>query len=215
MRFDIFSDIVCPWCSIGKRRFARALTLRPDIQPEVAWRAFQLNPDLPRDGMDRAEYVAMKFGSGRRSEEIYKRVTEAGIAEGIDFRFDKIKRTPNTTDAHRLLLYAQGAKAQEAVVDRLFVGYFTEGADIGDTETLTALAGEAGLETDPVRRFLVTEQGREQVMEDLSLAYKMGITGVPCFILEGRYALPGAHEPEAFQPLFDLAKQEAEQPTAS
>ena len=215
MRFDIFSDIVCPWCYIGKRRFARALTLRPDIQPEVAWRAFQLNPDLPRDGMDRAEYVAMKFGSGRRSEEIYKRVTEAGIAEGIDFRFDKIKRTPNTTDAHRLLLYAQGAKAQEAVVDRLFVGYFTEGADIGDTETLTALAGEAGLETDPVRRFLVTEQGREQVMEDLSLAYKMGITGVPCFILEGRYALPGAHEPEAFQPLFDLAKQEAEQPTAS
>ncbi len=215
MRFDIFSDIVCPWCDIGKRRFARALTLRPDIQPEVAWRAFQLNPDLPRDGMDRAEYVAMKFGSGRRSEEIYKRVTEAGIAEGIDFRFDKIKRTPNTTDAHRLLLYAQGAKAQEAVVDRLFVGYFTEGADIGDTETLTALAGEAGLETDPVRRFLVTEQGREQVMEDLSLAYKMGITGVPCFILEGRYALPGAHEPEAFQPLFDLAKQEAEQPTAS
>lgn len=209
MRFDIFSDVVCPWCYIGKRRFARALTLRPDIQPEVAWRAFQLNPDLPRDGMDRAEYVAMKFGSGRRSEEVYKRVTEAGVAEGIDFRFDKIKRTPNTTDAHRLLLYAQGAKAQEAVVDRLFVGYFTEGADIGDTETLAALAGEAGLETDPVRRFLTTEQGREQVMEDLSLAYRMGITGVPCFILQGKYALPGAHEPEAFQPLFDLAKQEA------
>jgi len=214
MRFDIFSDVVCPWCYIGKRRFARALTQRPDIQPEVSWRAFQLNPDLPREGMDRAEYVAMKFGGGRRAEEIYKRVTEAGLGEGIDFRFDRIRRTPNTTDAHRLLLYAAGAKAQDAVVDRLFVGYFTEGADIGDTDTLAALAGDAGLEIDPARRFLASEQGRETVMEDLSLAYKMGITGVPCFILEGKYALPGAHEPEAFQPLFDLAKQEAAAPAS-
>ncbi len=208
MRFDIFSDVVCPWCYIGKRRFGRALDTRPDIQPDIAWRAFQLNPDMPREGMDRAEYMAMKFGSGRKADEIYRRVTEAGTAEGIDFRFDKIKRTPNTTDAHRLLLYAQGAKRQEAMLNRLFEGYFTEGADIGDTETLTALAGEAGFEPTAVREFLTGEQGREQVMEDLSLAYKMGITGVPCFILEGRYALPGAHEPEAFQPMFDLAKQE-------
>lgn len=214
MRFDIFSDVVCPWCYIGKRRFARALTQRPDIQPDVFWRAFQLNPDLPREGMDRAEYVTMKFGGGRRAEEIYKRVTEAGLSEGIDFRFDRIRRTPNTTDAHRLLLYAAGAKAQDAVVDRLFVGYFTEGADIGDTDTLAALAGDAGLEIDPARRFLISEQGRETVMEDLSFAYKMGITGVPCFILEGKYALPGAHEPEAFQPLFDLAKQEAAAPAS-
>ena len=214
MRFDIFSDVVCPWCYIGKRRFARALTQRPDIRPDVSWRAFQLNPDLPREGMDRAEYVAMKFGGGRRAEEIYKRVTEAGLGEGINFRFDRIRRTPNTTDAHRLLLYAAGAKAQDAMVDRLFVGYFTEGADIGDTDTLAALAGDAGLEIDPARRFLISEQGREMVMEDLSFAYKMGITGVPCFILEGKYALPGAHEPEAFQPLFDLAKQEAAAPAS-
>ncbi len=212
MRFDIFSDVVCPWCYIGKRRFGRALDTRPDIQPNIAWRAFQLNPDMPRDGMDRAEYMAMKFGSGRKADEIYRRVTDAGVAEGIDFRFDKIKRTPNTTDAHRLLLYAQGAKRQEAMLNRLFEGYFTEGADIGDTETLTGLAGEAGFETAAVRQFLTGDQGREQVMEDLSLAYKMGITGVPCFILEGRYALPGAHEPEAFQPMFDLAKQETGQP---
>ena len=214
MRFDIFSDIVCPWCYIGKRRFARALGQRPDIRPEVSWRAFQLNPDLPPDGMDRAEYIALKFGSGRRAEEVYKRVTEAGIGEGIDFRFEKIRRTPNTTNAHRLLLYAAGAGAQDQAVDRLFVGYFTEGADIGEIDTLARLAGEGGLEIEPARRFLEGEQGRERVMEDLSLAYRMGITGVPCFILEGKYALPGAHEPEAFQPLFDLAKQEAEQPTA-
>ena len=110
--------------------------------------------------------------------------------------------------------YAAGAKAQDAMVDRLFVGYFTEGADIGDTDTLAALAGDAGLEIDPARRFLISEQGREMVMEDLSFAYKMGITGVPCFILEGKYALPGAHEPEAFQPLFDLAKQEAAAPAS-
>ena len=214
MRFDIFSDVVCPWCYIGKRRFARALDRRADISPEVAWRAFQLNPDLPPEGMDRGEYVAMKFGSGRRAEEIYQRVTDAGTAEGIDFRFDKIRRTPNTTDAHRLLLYAAGAKRQEAMIDRLFVGYFTEGADIGEADTLAALAGDAGLEIDPARRFLESGQGRDLVMEDLSLAYRMGITGVPCFILDGKYALPGAHEPEAFQPLFDLAKQESAQPTA-
>ncbi len=214
MRFDIFSDIVCPWCYIGKRRFARALDQRPDVRPEVSWRAFQLNPDLPRDGMDRAEYMAMKFGSGKRAEEIYRRVTEAGVAEGIDFRFDLIKRTPNTTDAHRLLLYAASEGAQDAVLNRLFVGYFSEGADIGDADTLASLAGEAGLEAEPVRRFIVGEDGREQVMQDLSLAYRMGITGVPCFILEGKYALPGAHEPEAFQPLFDLALQEAPAPTA-
>ena len=214
MRFDIFSDVVCPWCYIGKRRFARALDRRADISPEVAWRAFQLNPDLPPEGMDRGEYVAMKFGSGRRAEEIYQRVTDAGTAEGIDFRFDKIRRTPNTTDAHRLLLYAAGAKRQEAMIDRLFVGYFAEGADIGEADTLAALAGDAGLEIDPARRFLESGQGRDLVMEDLSLAYRMGITGVPCFILDGKYALPGAHEPEAFQPLFDLAKQESAQPTA-
>ncbi len=214
MQIECWSDVVCPWCYIGKRRFARALTQRPDIRPEVSWRAFQLNPDMPPDGMDRAEYVAMKFGGGRRAEEIYKRVTEAGLGEGIDFRFDKIRRTPNTTDAHRLLLYAAGAKAQDAVVERLFEGYFTEGADIGDTDTLAALAGEAGLEIDPALRFLTSEQGRETVMEDLSLAYRMGITGVPCFILEGKYALPGAHEPEAFQPMFDLAKQEAGAPVS-
>lgn len=214
MRFDIFSDVVCPWCYIGKRRFARALSQRPDIQAEVAWRAFQLNPDLPRDGMDRAEYVAMKFGSGRRAEEIYRRVTEAGVAEGIDFRFESIKRTPNTTEAHRLLLYAAGGGAQDAVLDRLFVGYFTEGADIGDRDALASLAGEAGLEAEPIRRFLAGDQGREQVMQDLTLAYRMGITGVPCFILDGRYALPGAHEPEAFQPMFDLALQETPETAA-
>jgi len=210
MRFDIFSDIVCPWCYIGKRRFARALGQRPDVSAEIAWRAFQLNPDLPREGMDRAEYVAMKFGSGRRAEEIYQRVTEAGIAEGIDFRFNLIKRTPNTTEAHRLMLYAAGGGVQERMLDRLFVGYFTEGADIGDSNTLATLAGDAGLEIEPARRFLAGEQGRDLVMQDLSLAYRMGITGVPCFILDGRYALPGAHEPEAFQPMFDLALQEAE-----
>ncbi|MBM3531576.1 MAG: DsbA family oxidoreductase [Alphaproteobacteria bacterium] len=214
MRFDIFSDIVCPWCYIGKRRFARALGQRPDIAAEVAWRAFQLNPDLPRDGMDRAEYVAMKFGGGRRAEEIYQRVAEAGVAEGIDFRFDRIKRTPNTTEAHRLMLYAAGGGAQDRMLDRLFVGYFSEGADIGDQDTLASLAGEAGLEIEPARRFLAGEQGRDLVMQDLSLAYRMGISGVPCFILDGKYALPGAHEPEAFQPMFDLALQESPQPAA-
>ena len=140
---DIVSDTICPWCYIGKRRFERALQISGRTDVALSWRPFQLNPDMPREGMDRAEYMAMKFGSGRKADEIYRRVTEAGVAEGIDFRFDKIKRTPNTTDAHRLLLYAQGAKRQEAMLNRLFEGYFTEGADIGDTETLITLAGDA------------------------------------------------------------------------
>ena len=208
MRFDIFSDIVCPWCYIGKRRFARALGQRPDVDALVAWRAFQLNPDMPAEGMDRQEYITMKFGGGRRADEIYRRVSEAGAAEGLEFRFDLIRRTPNTTNAHRLIRYAGEADMQEPVLDRLFVGYFTEGADIGLTDTLATLAGEAGLEREPVRRYLDGEDGREAVMGDLALAYRMGITGVPCFILEGKYALPGAHEPEAFHPIFDLALQD-------
>jgi len=207
MHFDIFSDIVCPWCYIGKRRFARALGQRPDVEALVAWRAFQLNPDLPREGMDRADYMKMKFGDARRAGEIYARVSEAGAGEGIHFRFDRITRTPNTTDAHRLLRYAATEGSQDALVDRLFVGYFLEGADLGDLDTLSQLGGEAGLEIAPARAFLEKEDGREEVMADLALAYRMGITGVPCFILEGKYALPGAHEPEAFHPLFDLAKQ--------
>jgi len=209
MHFDIFSDIVCPWCYIGKRRFARALGQRPDVEALVAWRAFQLNPDLPRDGMDRAEYMKMKFGDARRADEIYARVTEAGAGEGIQFRFDRIARTPNTTDAHRLLRYAATEGSQDALVDRLFVGYFLEGADLGNLDTLSQLGGEAGLEIEAARAFLGSDEGRDEVMADLALAYRMGITGVPCFILEGKYALPGAHEPEAFHPLFDLAKQGA------
>jgi len=207
MHFDIFSDIVCPWCYIGKRRFARALGQRPDVEALVAWRAFQLNPDLPREGMDRADYMKMKFGDARRADEIYARVTEAGAGEGIQFRFDRITRTPNTTDAHRLLRYAATEGSQDALVDRLFVGYFLEGADLGDLDTLSQLGGDAGLEIAPARAFLGSDEGRNEVMADLALAYRMGITGVPCFILEGKYALPGAHEPEAFHPLFDLAKQ--------
>jgi predicted DsbA family dithiol-disulfide isomerase len=216
MRLDIFSDVICPWCFIGKRRLERALTMRPEPDLGLHWRAFQLNPDMPPEGMDRQHYVETKFGNRRRAEEIYERVTQAGQADGIAFAFAKIRRTPNTVQAHRLIRLAGRDGDQDAMVERLFAGYFLEGADLSDDATLAALASEAGLEQEAVIRYLAGEEDRGQVAADSQLAYRAGINGVPCFVVDGKFALSGAHEPEAFAPLFDAARAQAEtQPAAA
>jgi predicted DsbA family dithiol-disulfide isomerase len=214
MHIDIFSDVICPWCYVGKRRFERALALRPVAKLAVQWRAFQLNPEMPAEGMDRQAYLAAKFGDRRRAEDIYARVREAGEGEGIVFAFDKIVRTPNTVRAHRLIRYGGLQSLQNAVVDRLFAAYFEEGASIGDIDTLSALAAEIGMSAAEVRSFLDSDRGEREVEAELATAYRIGISGVPCFIVDGRYALPGAQEPEAFLPLFDLGEQEAATPVA-
>ncbi|MBI1778969.1 MAG: DsbA family oxidoreductase [Proteobacteria bacterium] len=210
MRLDIFSDVICPWCFIGKRRLERALAARPLPDLTAHWRAFQLNPDMPAEGMDRQHYIEAKFGDKGRAEEIYERVTAAGRGDGIAFAFDKIRRTPNTVQAHRLIRLASREGGQDAMVERLFLGYFLEGADLSSDKTLAMLAAEAGLGRNDVASYLRGAEDRTEVEADSQLAYRAGISGVPCFVVDGKFALAGAQEPEAFGPLFDAARADGE-----
>ena len=209
MRIDIISDVVCPWCFIGKRRLEKALATRPEITPEITWRPFQLNPDMPEGGMARADYIASKFGDSNHSRRIHQTIAEAGATVGIEFAFDRIKRSPNTRNAHRLIRLATRQGRGTAVVDRLFNGYFLEGRDIGDTETLADIAAESGFDRDEARAFLMSRAEREEITAEDRNARRLGINAVPCFIFGGQYAVSGAQEPEFFFPVFDLVQNGA------
>ncbi|MDE2228309.1 MAG: DsbA family oxidoreductase [Alphaproteobacteria bacterium] len=204
MRIDIVADVICPWCFIGKRRLETALAQWPTIAPDITWRPFQLNPDMPQEGMRREAYLAAKFGGQAHAKRIYQAVVDAGETVGIPFAFDKIARTPNTLAAHRLVRFAQRDGRATELVDRLFSGYFIEGRDIGDRETLAAIAGESGLDAGQAREFLDGASGRAEVLADDAGARRLGINAVPCFIFAGQYAISGAQEPPFFFPVFDL-----------
>jgi predicted DsbA family dithiol-disulfide isomerase len=209
MHIDIFSDTVCPWCFIGKRRLERALAERPQPGLTIRWRTFQLNPDMPAEGMDRRTYLERKFGGSQNAERVYGAVREAGQAEGIPFAFDRIARTPNTLKSHQLLAFATEQGDQDRLVERLFSLYFIEGADIGDSEVLIAAAGDAGLDTAAARAFLEEGHALDLVGEEDRQARQAGIQGVPTFVFNGHYAMSGAQEPKALFQLFDLAREEA------
>lgn len=207
MRIDIVSDVICPWCFIGKRRLERALATRPDLDPEIHWRPFQLNPDMPADGLDRRMYLSLKFGGEKRADQIYQAVAAAAESEGLSLALDKIARTPNTITAHRLIRYSDEIGRQNDIVEALFRGYFFDGRDIGDVGTLSDIAEECGLERDTVRAYLESEDHIVQVRSDDDTARRMGIHGVPCFIVDARYAVSGAQDPEVFQQVFSVAEQ--------
>tara|TARA_B100000614_G_scaffold210426_1_gene193443 strand:+ start:168 stop:836 length:669 start_codon:yes stop_codon:yes gene_type:complete len=207
MRIDIVSDVICPWCFIGKRRLERALAARPDLDPEIHWRPFQLNPDMPAEGLDRRMYLSLKFGGEKRADQIYQAVAAAAESEGLNFALDKIVRTPNTITAHRLIRYADEIGKQGDVVEALFRGYFFDGRDIGDVGTLADIAGECGLERDTIQAYLESEDDVVQVRTEDDTARRMGIHGVPCFIVDARYAVSGAQDPEVFQQVFSVAEQ--------
>lgn len=209
MRIDIFSDVICPWCFIGKRRLERALRERPQEDLAICWRAFQLNPDMPIQGMPRHLYLEAKFGGSERAGQIYETIRQNGQREGIDFRFERIKQTPNTVRAHRLIRFATERGHGDALVERLFTAYFTEGVDLGDMDRLADLAEETGLSRGEAAAFLESNDGLADVLAETRFAYESGINGVPCFIFDRHYALAGAQEPEAFFPLFELVRNEA------
>jgi len=213
LQLDIYSDTICPWCFIGKRRLERALQNRPQAKVKLRWRAFQLNPGMPPEGMDRQAYLRAKFGQPDRAQRIYDAVKSAGESEGIRFDFDRMRRTPNTLKSHRLLRLAWEEKCQDALAEALFCAYFLEGADIGRTDVLVGIAREAGLDAPAVERFLDGERFLAEAEQEDRSARRLGISGVPCFIFNERYALSGAQEPEAFFQLFDLARVD-EQMTA-
>jgi len=208
IHIDIFSDTVCPWCLIGKRRLEKALAERPDLEVAVHWRVFQLNPTMPKAGMERQSYLSMKFGGAENAEIVYNRIRRAGAEEGIDFAFDAIARTPNTVDSHRLVRWAAGQERETEVVEALFQAYFLRGEDIGSMAVLLAAAEEAGLDPTEARAFLESEALSAEIVEEDRQARGLGIDGVPCFIFNGRHALAGAQPPKVLVQMLDLAQQE-------
>jgi predicted DsbA family dithiol-disulfide isomerase len=197
---DVISDVVCPWCYIGRRRLGAALALlagrEPDVQPRVRWHPFQLNPDLPREGISRSAYLEAKFGGRERAHGIYERVRAAGRSVGIDFAFDRIERQPNTLDAHRLIAWAQSQGRGEDIVERVFRAYFLDGRAIGDRAVLAAVAVEAGLDSDAASAMLASDEGAAEVAATDRRVRALGVTGVPFFIFGGRVAVAGAREPD-------------------
>lgn len=206
MNIDIFSDVICPWCFIGKRRIARAIAAESDVAVRVRWRAFMLNPDMPAEGMDRQSYLALKFGGPAQARRVYDNVLRAAASEGLELALDRIPRTPSTVAAHRLIRWADGQGDADPVVEGLFRAYFQEGRDIGDTAILAEIAGESGFDPADVRTMLAAPEGAAEVVSEDRTARRIGINGVPCFIFDGQYAVSGAQEPEVFAPIFAAAR---------
>lgn len=192
---DVVSDVVCPWCFIGKHRLETALAMRPDIDTEVRWRAYFLNPWIPRAGIDRSNYLKTKFGSVERYQAIAQRVMVAAAAEGLSYSLDRISRQPNTLDCHRLILWARTSGAAGRVKQRLMELYFSEGADLTDPEVLVSAAADAGMDSQLVRQLLATDADEERVATEANVAKNAGIDGVPYFIFGNVLAVAGAQDP--------------------
>jgi predicted DsbA family dithiol-disulfide isomerase len=196
VRIDVVSDVVCPWCFIGKHRLEAALKLKPDIPVEVHWRPYFLNDWIPREGISRADYLTTKFDSPERYKGIAQRVSQAAAAEGLTYAMDKIKSQPNTLDCHRLIRWAEGIGKAAEMKQKLMDLYFTDGADLTDRETLVKAATAVGLDASQVREALASDKDVVQVEQDAQAAKETGIDGVPCFIFGGKFAVSGAQTPE-------------------
>lgn len=194
---DIVSDVICPWCYLGKKRLEEALRLVPDIEAEVRWHPFMLDPALPPQGADRTIYMREKFPDQEQLHQVHLHLTEAGKQVGLDYAFDKIRRTPNTMDAHRLIAWAGQAGKQDAMVEELFRRYWVDGEDIGNHGVLTEAAQAAGMDGHAVHARLHHDTGIDHIHEQIEFARSIGVTGVPTYILAGQYGISGAQEPEA------------------
>ena len=203
IRLDIFSDPICPWCYIGKTLLDRALESRPDHPFSVEWHPFQLNPDMPAQGMDRRSYLETKFGGKQQAVEVYARIAEAAKNAGIEIDFAAIQRTPNTMNAHRLIHWAGLEGRQTAVVAALFRAYFKDGRDIGSTDTLIDIAQAAGMDPEATERLLATDADRADLAARDADARQKGVTGVPAFLIAQQYMMPGAQPVETWQQVID------------
>jgi len=200
LKIDIVSDVVCPWCYIGKRRIEDALALVPDVPVEVHWRPFFLNPWVPREGISREDYLTTKFGSVEAYKNIAGRVVAAASEEGLVYRPDLVKRQPNTTDCHRLIHWAEANGKAGEMKQRLMELYFRDGGDLTDTEVLVQAAADCGLDAADVRRRLATDEDVALVSGNAQEAADKGISGVPTFVFAQKYAVSGA------QPADQLAR---------
>ena len=202
---DVVSDVVCPWCYVGKRHLDAALALRPDLQVEVRYRPFQLDPNIPASGLDRTDYMVKKFGSLERIHDAHKRLEDMGANDGIDFAFDKIKLAVNTLDAHRLIRWAQAVGTQAAVKEQLMSLYFEQGINISDRNVLLQVAAQNGLDSGVIAKLLDDGSDIAEVQAEIRQAQDLGISGVPFFILAGKYGLSGAQPVEAIVAALDKA----------
>ncbi|WP_404309802.1 DsbA family oxidoreductase [Neorhodopirellula lusitana] len=201
---DVISDVICPWCYIGKRRLEKAIAaIDGQHDVNVHWHPFQLNPTMPKEGISRQEYRTRKFGSWERSLELDADVVAVGESEGIHFDFDKSERTPNTVDAHRLIWLAEQHGCQDTIVEALFAAYFTQGKDIGNQQTLVDLVAEAGLDRKAADTMLNSDDAMDVILNGKEMSQQHGVTGVPFFIINKRITLSGAQAPETFLDAFN------------
>jgi predicted DsbA family dithiol-disulfide isomerase len=198
LKIDIVSDVVCPWCYLGKARLERALAAMKGVTAQINWRPYQLDPTIPRTGVDRKAYMEAKFGAGPRLGEIQQQLVTFGKEVGINYQFDKIKVSPNTMDAHRLIRWAAqvGPGVQDKVVDKLFRLYFTEGADIGDSAVLIKAGKECGMDASILQTLLPTDAEVVGVNGEIETSRRIGVTGVPFFIFNQKYGVSGAQTPD-------------------
>ena len=205
MQIDVFYDPICPWCFIGKRRLQRALGLRSAISATLTWRPFMLNPEMSSAGMERNAYMINKFGTESRVRRLLGALEATGQSEEIAFQFDRINHTPSTVSAHRLVHYASEFGLAESVVERLFRAFFQEGRDIGDLEELSAIGRSVSLESGSLDAYLDSSMDVSWVRDQNSMAHRMGVNGVPCFLVDAQLALQGAQPPEVLARLLDAA----------
>jgi predicted DsbA family dithiol-disulfide isomerase len=210
MNIDVISDTICPWCFVGKRKLETAMAMRTDLTFSVRWRPYQLDPTIPSGGVDRKEYLRAKFGDGDRPKAIGEALRQAGEEEGIAFAFDKIARTPNTLDSHRLIRWAGSAGLQDQMVEALFRRYFERGEDLGSKDVLLSAAGEVGMGTDLVADLLSGDADKDLVQKEFDLAQQMGIQGVPAFVIADKYLLVGAQDPRILARVFAKVMGESE-----
>ncbi len=206
---DVVSDVVCPWCYVGKHRLEAALALRPDVETEIHWRPYFLDPRVPREGMARVDYLSRKFGSDERIRPAHERLSRLGREEGIEFHFERITWQPNTLDAHRLIGWAEEAGRAAPVVEKIFSLFFTEGADLSKRETLLLAAEAGGLDVEGVRRDLAGERDVAAVEKAATSAAERGISGVPFFIFNNRFAVAGAQPSDMLAEAMDKTLAEA------
>lgn len=206
IELDIFSDTVCPWCYIGKKRLENALNKYKNLIIKQTWRPFQLNPGMPPDGMDRQEYLISKFGSSDAAKTVYENIYEEGVKEGINFNFDLIEVTPNSFNSHRLLALAYNTNIQEKVLDDLFESYFLHGKDIGDPNILLQIAIKHNINAEEFKSYLSDQENIEPLANEAIQAKKMGINSVPTFIVNKQIVINGAQTSENFEIIFEKLK---------
>ncbi len=215
MRIDFYGDLTCPWCHLGWRRLVAALANRPQAQLQVHWRPYQLNPDVPANGIDRQEYMLRKYSNAERVREVLHAIEVAMRADGIHVNLHRIKVTSNTYLGHRLMLLAEAEGKAGVLLNEFFVAYFVQGRDIGDPLVLKELAHLAGLNMEAASREISSTEPLPSIAQSEQEARQMGVRAVPYFLFDGKYSIAGAHDPVAFLPLIDLCMENISVPGAA